>query len=426
MSLIGTPPLEVGERIRLLRTASGKSQTSLSEELGLKGNTVLSKIETGRTPLDRDLAIKLATALGCTTEFLHRHSEPVIATKPWLRAYADASAKVVDQVLADNLLANEFFVWSGLRWVPDSLPVFDGDVNDDAAIEEFASHVRSVADIAEGSPVMNAVRAAERLGCTVLPLESELGRHLGLSQRINGRPFVRLGRAWTADGTHHVPGDRQRFTVSHELGHLALHADVPPPVTPEEAKRLEKQAHRFAAAFLTPAEPLLDDWSNLGGRVTLSVMQRLKATWGVAVKMLVVRFRQLGIIDDDQAKSLYRQISARGWNKSEPVEVSNEEPIWLAKSLSKAFPAASSQRAQELAAEHYGIAPIHLRRWSSWAPPEHVDSVVVRLEKRADPGGRPVRETPSIQQDAPEGAAVIHLTAARRRSSLQPGRGDKA
>lgn len=423
MNPSGKASLDVGERIRLLRMASGKSQTGLSEELGLKGNTVLSKIETGRMPMDDELAVDLAAALGCSTDLLRRPCEPTLGTKPWLRAYADASARVVDQIRADNQLANEFFAWSDLRWIPDSLPIFDADVNDDRAIEEFASHVRSVAEVVEGGPVRNAVRASERLGCIILPLESELGRHLGLSQRMNGHPFIRLSRAWNVDGTHHVPGDRQRFTVSHELGHLALHSEAPPPQTPEEARRLEKQANRFAAAFLAPADPLLDDWHRHGGRATLGVLLKLKATWGVAVKMLVTRFRQLNIIDDDHARSLYRQISARGWNRAEPVEVSNEEPIWLARSLSKSFPAPSILHTQRLAAEHFGLAPHHLDRWMTWRFPEGLDRAVVRFQRRTKAVGSSGRRTRGPREEAPGGVAVTHLPTPWRGNSDQPKQG---
>ena len=386
---------DIGERVRMLRVASGRSQTALSESLGLKGNTVVSKVETGRMPVDHELAASIASALDCSVEFLTRPYEPCLATKPWLRAYADASAKVVEQVLGDNLLAYEFVSWSRMQWVPDSLPQFDGDPNDDDAIEAFANHVRSIADIPEDGVVRNAVRAAERLGCSVLPLESELGRHLGLSQRINDRPFIRLSRAWNSDRSHQVPGDRQRFTVSHELGHLVLHAEVPPPVTPDEAKRLERQAHRFAAAFLAPAEPLLDDWAGLGGRATLRVLQQLKATWGVAIKMLVMRFRQLGVIDDDHARSLYRQISARGWNKAEPVEVSNEEPVWFDRALKRAFPRATREETIAAAAEHFGLAVSHIARWTTWEVPEGVPSEVATLTPRGTTEYRPPSPEPS-------------------------------
>ena len=43
-------------------------------------------------------------------------------------------------------------------------------------------------------------------------------------------------------------GERQRFTVAHEIGHMVL--DVSPKLNEEKA------AHRFAGALLMPAETL--------------------------------------------------------------------------------------------------------------------------------------------------------------------------
>ena len=58
----------------------------------------------------------------------------------------------------------------------------------------------------------------------------------------------------------------------------------------------------------------------------------------MAVKAMVVRLQQLHRIDMDQARSLYKQISARGWNKHEPGHVGNERAIWLVKALDTAIP----------------------------------------------------------------------------------------
>ncbi|MCC2592533.1 XRE family transcriptional regulator [Tessaracoccus sp. OS52] len=389
----------LGERVRRLRMATGLSQTDLSRQLGVSGNAVVSKLETGRLAPDEGLLNELADCLGCTTGYLSRSGFDGVSTKPWLRAYADASAKVVDRVLADNLLAHEFVDAVGLQPVPDSLPLMTGDANDDDAIEEFAGEVRTAAGVPEGGVVRNVIRASERVGVTVLPMESELGRHLGLSQRIDGRPIIRVA----GPGRAGVPGDRQRFTVAHELGHLALHSELPPPRTPEEGKRLEKQAHRFAAAFLTPAAPLLDDWQASGSRVTLGALQKLKTTWGVAIKMLVTRFRHLNVIDDDHARSLYRQISARGWNRNEPVEVSTEGAVWFGKALSRAFPSKDLEESMHRAAGHHGLNFRYIAGWAMW---DHGSSTVIRLE----PNGSELSQTPAGHL-----AEVVHLTRNRDR-----------
>lgn len=363
----------IGERVQRLRMASGISQAELASALGFKGNSSISKIENGRAVVDEHVLTSLAQQLDCTPEYLRRCDVEVIATKPWLRAYADAPAKVVDSVIADNRLVYELANRQGLSWVPDTIPLFDGDLNDEHAIERFAEEVRAAADIAESGVVRNAMRAAERLGCVILPLGHELGRHLGLSQRIDGRPFIRVSRAGGGSGESRVPGDRQRFTVVHELGHVCLHSTLRPPETADEARRIENQAHRFAAAFLAPAGPLLEDWHSIGGRVTLRVLQELKGTWGFSIKALVTRFRHLGIVDDDQARSLYRQISARGWNTSEPMPVSNEEPIWLVRALKKTFPAPDLYDSVVAAAMTHGIGEGYVRGWIDWRSTDLTD-----------------------------------------------------
>lgn len=57
----------------------------------------------------------------------------------------------------------------------------------------------------------------------------------------------------------------------------------------------------------------------------------------MAVKARVIRLQHLNRIDADHARSLYKQISARGWNKPEPEEVGNERAIWLQQAVSHRF-----------------------------------------------------------------------------------------
>jgi Zn-dependent peptidase ImmA (M78 family)/DNA-binding Xre family transcriptional regulator len=354
----------VGERVRRLRVALGLGQSELALQAGMSAGA-LSMLENGRWPVDESQLSALADVLDCAPGYLMATGADPLATRPWLRAYADAPRRTVDRTVADSVTAVEAAELLGLKMVPDSLPLFDEDPNDEAAIEEFATEVRGVADLGPGDVVRNAIRAAERLGCVVLPIEDELGRHLGLSLRVSGHPVIRASRP-SSDPDRTVPGDRQRFTVAHELGHLTLHQGSPPPDSAAEAARLEKQAHRFAAAFLAPGDALLADLEALGGRVTLTTLAQLKETWGVAIKMLVLRFRHLGIIDDDHARSLYKQISARRWNKVEPVVVGNESAIWLSKAMASRWKGSSD--AVAAASEGSGLGIAYFARWLDWSP----------------------------------------------------------
>lgn len=353
-------PAETGNRIQRLRAANGMSQAQLAKAATLPTGAV-SMVEHGRQGLDDEALARVAGALGCTIGYLTRSRTQPTSTRPWLRAYADASKKAVDRYIADTEMAIDAFQALRLKAIPETMPYFDDDGNDEEAIEEFAGEVRHAAGLADGDVVGNCIRSVERLGVVVLPMHDELGRHMGLSQRVDAIPVIRVSKPHLADdGTVGPSGDRQRFTVAHELGHLTVHATTPPPATAEQARVLEQQAHRFAGAFLAPGDPLLTDLERLGDRVTLTTLAELKKIWGVSIKMLVVRLGQLGRIDDQHARSLYKQISARRWNKIEPVPVGHEHAIWLTKALTRAGHDSAT------AAAVLGLAPRYLQNWQAW------------------------------------------------------------
>lgn len=352
-----------GERVRRLRVMNGLSQVALATEVGMAENAI-SRIENSRLSVSASELSAIAERLDCTSDYLLLPHVERITTKPWLRAYADASQKAVERTMADSETAVEVVDALGLRRLPDRLPLFDGDLEDDDEIEQFAGDVRAHSGLDEGDVVRNCIRAAERLGCVVLPMDDELGRHLGLSTRVDDFPVIRVSRSST-DPERRVPGDRQRFTVAHEIGHLALHHSSSPPSSAPEGARFEKQAHRFAAAFLAPADPIIADLEELGGRVTLATLAQLKERWGIAIKALVMRFHHLGVIDSDHARSLYKQMSARKMNKVEPVYVSNEDAQWLRKAVERKSPSRDPLRRL---ADDIGLAPRYLEQWSSWEP----------------------------------------------------------
>lgn len=188
---------------------------------------------------------------------------------------------------------------------------------------------------------------------------------------------------------HSVPGDRQRFTVAHELGHLVLHHASPQPANPAAATKMEREAHRFASAFLTPGDAVVEDLASLGGRVTLSNLASLKEKWGLSIKAFVVRFQQLGVIDDDQARSLYKQISARKWNKQEPVNVANESAVWVQRAIARKFPGSGDLVGD--AALHSGVNRKYFAAWMDWSPEtsssaDLVSLAAVRERKRTESG----------------------------------------
>jgi Zn-dependent peptidase ImmA (M78 family) len=179
---------------------------------------------------------------------------------------------------------------------------------------------------------------------------------------------------------HNVPGDRQRFTVAHELGHLTLHGDVPAPRTSADAARLERQANRFASAFLGPADALMASLEEAGGKVTLNALAHVKATWGISIKGLVGRYRSLGAIDDDHARSLYKQISARKWTIDEPVHVPTESAQWFERTLRLKANSDDLASAARVLADSIGGSTADLLSFADWgaAMPAQVIDITER------------------------------------------------
>lgn len=358
-------PSGIGDRVRRLRLGLGLSQLDLATDAGIASG-VVSMIENDRHEPDVATVRALAQVLDCTPDYLTTPAvfEAPNVDRPKLRAYADASQRSVDRTTYDSITAIEAVEHIRLRRIADLVPVFDGDLNDEVAIDEIAADVRTAAGLHTSEVIPNVIRAAERLGCVVLPMDGELGRHWGLSFRVNDVPVVRVTRP-SHDPEHDIPGDRQRFTVAHELGHLVLHAGTGQPTSPEAAARMENEANRFAAAFLVPGDSALEDLYAAGGRVTLSTLATLKSKWGYSIKAFVMRFRQLGVIDDAQARSLYKQISARKWNKDEPYRVGTESAMWLDKALTERF---SGANATHQAAQATGLSERYFTRWLNWEP----------------------------------------------------------
>ena len=112
----------------------------------------------------------------------------------------------------------------------------------------------------------------------------------------------------------HLPVDRWRLTLAHELGHIALHHHLS---IPPDAKDMEAEAFAFAAEFLAPRREIS---GQLFG-VTMERLARLKKYWGVSMAATLKRAVQLGRVSERQARGLWIQL--RG--QTEPVQLHNSE-----------------------------------------------------------------------------------------------------
>jgi len=118
---------------------------------------------------------------------------------------------------------------------------------------------------------------------------------------------------------------RSRLDAGHELGHIILHKSVKP--DQENLKIIEKQAFKFGAAFLLPSESFASDI----GTPSLDTFWALKSKWKVSIAAMIMRCRDLDIINDKRKERLFINYSRKGWKRGEPLddELQTEEPMFL-------------------------------------------------------------------------------------------------
>jgi Zn-dependent peptidase ImmA (M78 family) len=132
-----------------------------------------------------------------------------------------------------------------------------------------------------------------------------------------------------------VSGVRVRYDLAHELGHLVLHRWVEESELedPKLLKAIEAEADKFAGSFLLPRK----SFPNEVYTTKLDAFVTLKRRWLTSIQAMIYRCRVLGLVDDDQALNLYKQISYRKWRTREPLDDPKEIVIEQPRLLRRAF-----------------------------------------------------------------------------------------
>ncbi len=312
----------IGPRVRLAREACRLTQQELAASAGIAQGT-LSDIEAGRVAQPSDDTVKgIARATQFPVSFFFQGPLPDLPDGNY-RRQAKGSSKVARQVRAQVRQVAEIIEHAevDLHLPPIGVnPI--GELTGEDSIEDVARESRLALGLEPEGPVPNVTRAVERAGVVVFRLPGEMERHDSYATwpdfRLGGRPLIALM------GRH--PGDRDRFNVSHELGHLVLHT-IRHQLEPRQA---EREAHRFAGALLLPRASAM---AALRPPVTLRVLMQVKATYGVSIAAAAQRALDLQLVSRPQFVSIRKQISKRGWRFNEPVEVDAEQPLLMPRIL---------------------------------------------------------------------------------------------
>jgi Zn-dependent peptidase ImmA (M78 family)/transcriptional regulator with XRE-family HTH domain len=297
--------------IAVRRRMLGLSQAELADVAGLSQAT-LSKIEQGLKSVTDAVADQLARALKCPPDFFEqpeREYGAPMSAHPMFRKRASVGQRVIDKVIAEFSvrIAHARALLRAVDVEPElPLPAYESE--EFGGPQGIAAAVRRAWYVPRG-PLPSLVDLIERSGCILMRCDMNLAKIDAASYRVAGMPpIIFLNKA--------LPGDRLRFSLAHELGHLVMHR-YPTPV-------MEEEADQFASALLMPAADIGPELSGL----TLAKAAALKPIWRVSMAALIYRASALGAISKTQADYLWRVRSAKGWSTQEPpaLDIAPEQP----------------------------------------------------------------------------------------------------
>lgn len=350
-----------GERLKLARKRAGLSLRDLAARLdGRVSPQAIGKYERGEMAPSSRVLIALADALGMPESFLLSQRDIELERLEFRkkaivsrREEAQVEAAVLEW-LDRYLTVEELLQLPSLEWDrPREAPF---PVREVGEAELAARSLRDHWDLG-ADPIPNLAEFLEERGIKVLAarLDNVHGSACW-ARRSDGRrvPVIVVNENDT--------GERQRFSLAHELGHVVTEV--------AEGVDAEKAAHRFAGAFLMPAEVL---WAEVGKhRTSLSLGElfALKRLFGASVPAITYRCRDLGIIGPTTAQALFKRFNRLGWNRPpypEPEPLPQERPQRFRRLCFRALAEGAISEAK--AAELLGISVRELNRAMD-EPPE--------------------------------------------------------
>lgn len=297
--------------IVLARESQGLNQAALSRLLGIAQGT-LSKIENGRMAVPDDLMMKLEEKLPYRRSFYYQSYKPEGLPASFFRKRARVASSRVKAIQANvNIMRQQVATMLRSVDVPElNLPFVDP--SELRSIAPVARDVRERLSVPPG-PIDNLTAMIENAGVVVIQANFETRQvdaisMYALEDQLPPMIFVNCA----------MPGDRQRFSLAHELGHIVLHHHLR-----ASHEDIEGEANAFAEELLMPA---LTIGYQLNRIRSLRDLAMLKPHWRVSMQALIERAASLGRINPGRRKYLWAQMSRHGYRTSEPHPIEPEVP----------------------------------------------------------------------------------------------------
>ena len=299
------------QMILLAREARGLTQSDLAERLNSYKASV-SRLEHGDGPVDENTLVALSEATHYPPHFFMQKGE-ILPVNLSYRKRKQVPAKLLTPIEAQmNIIRNHLqLIINGLGKGEIELPFFE--VTDKRTPVQIANLIRKSWKVPLG-PIENLSRLLEDKGILISSFDFGTDRVDSRSMLTDdNQPIIFLNR--------NLLGDRQRFSLAFELGHLIMHTFC----TVAHDRDINHEANLFAAEFLMPAKDIMPDYKD---GITLSLLGELKRKWKVSMISLLYRADDLGLLTPNQKRYLVQQFNDQKIRRREPpqLDVPKENP----------------------------------------------------------------------------------------------------
>lgn len=300
--------------ITVARESRGFSQLELAEKLSLSPSN-LSRMEQDFIEVGENHLKSISTILNYPEEFFYQEGEtlpPALALRKRNVVAQKIMLPIEAQVNIYRLNAEKLLKAIGQPEI--NLPVLDIEKLGSPA--EAARKLRKLWKIEKGA-INNLTQVLEDNGLFLINFDFN-------TERVDGMSILANGKFPVVFSNKRSLGDRQRFTLAYELGHLVMHLQTNPSFT----RDISHEANEFAAEFLMPEKDIKGDFKD---GVNLNVLADLKRKWKLSMQALLYRANDIGVITDNQKRYLINQFNSMNIRRREPAEldIPRENPMKL-------------------------------------------------------------------------------------------------
>lgn len=291
----------------------------LNDRFSIKlSQSELSKIERGeRKAISEELLDAFCEVLKFPKSYFYTEGEIIDVKLSLFRKRKRLTKKIQSYILGTVNVFDDAcrFLLDSSKELNIDVPLMPLDKYDSP--QEIARALRIYWRVPSG-PINNLTNLLEDKGIIINLIDAETDNFDGYSHSKNGLYYITLN--------NNMPGDRLRFTLAHELGHMIMRNEALP------HDIAEKTSNQFAAEFLMPETEILYKLKN----ISIEKAIYLKPYWKVSIAAIIRRAYDLNVINKSRYYSLNSYLSKLGYKKNEPVIIEKEIPT-LFKEIIQAY-----------------------------------------------------------------------------------------